>query len=87
MNTTKKKKQKKNLMKKQNNSVSHLKKCHPQENKTEHVERTAYICLHPLGQEKKSLIYVFHGSGLLIFSGPLDCQYFCLGGILSLFPS
>lgn len=36
---------------------------------------------------KKSLIYVFHSSGLLIFSGPLDCQYFCLGGIFFLFPS
>lgn len=45
-------------MKKQNNSVSHLKKCHPQENKTEHVERTAYICLHPLGQEKKKVLFM-----------------------------
>ena len=74
---------KKNL----HNSVHHLKKCHPQENKIERIAWTAYICLHPLGQKKKSFIYVFHGSGLLIFSGPLDCQYFRLGGILFLFPS
>lgn len=38
------------------NSVSHLKKCHAQENKTGHVACTAYICLYPLGQKKESYL-------------------------------
>lgn len=57
------------------NPVSHFKKRHLQETKLS-MEHVLHISAS-IPWAKECLIYVFHSSGLLIFSGPLDCQYIC----------